>query len=281
MRRSTGRTIACWRWPGTSRRERAIELVKKYFGGIKPGPPLARVDQFVPRLDTNLREHMQDRVPQTRIYRVYHAPAWRDPVLQRPRSVRQRPQRVPQRPPRSRPGVRRRARHRSHCRCLSVGTGEHGGDYRDGEGRHRSGPGRRAARSRDRSTDRHRSRPRPNWRGPAAASCRRSRAVPSGSVASGGRSDILAQSMTLDGRPDGYLDRLERTARGDHRRGARDQPSVIGSPHYTLVVNPYPPLQPGQTAVDRTVLPPLGSAPEVRVPKGFSGRPWPMASASC
>ena len=41
----------------------------------------------------------------------------------------------------------------------------------------------------------------------------------------GGRSDILAESMTFDGRPDGYLDRLERVAtatpadvRADRRR---------------------------------------------------------------
>ncbi len=58
--------------------ERALELVKKYFGGIPPGPPLPRTEQWVPRLDRNIRDEMEDRVPQARIYRVYHAPAWRD-----------------------------------------------------------------------------------------------------------------------------------------------------------------------------------------------------------
>ncbi len=62
--------------------DRALALVKKYFEGIRPGPPLARIDRWVPRLDANVREQMQERVPQARIHRVYHAPAWRDADLE-------------------------------------------------------------------------------------------------------------------------------------------------------------------------------------------------------
>jgi zinc protease len=54
--------------------ERAIELVTKYFGGIAPGPPLPRTEKWIPTLDSNIRDEMEDQVPQTRIYRVYHAP---------------------------------------------------------------------------------------------------------------------------------------------------------------------------------------------------------------
>ena len=63
--------------------ERALELVTKYFGGIQPGPPLARADVWIPKLDRNMRDEMEDRVPQARIYRFYHAPAWNDPELQK------------------------------------------------------------------------------------------------------------------------------------------------------------------------------------------------------
>ena len=63
--------------------ERALELVKKYFGGIAPGPPIDRLERWVPRLDANIRDQMQDRVPQARIYRAYHLPPWRDPDVQR------------------------------------------------------------------------------------------------------------------------------------------------------------------------------------------------------
>ena len=62
--------------------ERALELVKKYFNGIPPGPPLPRTEKWIPALDRNIRDEMQDRVPQARIYRVYHAPSWKEKELQ-------------------------------------------------------------------------------------------------------------------------------------------------------------------------------------------------------
>ena len=36
--------------------ERALELVKKYFNGIPPGPPLRRAEQWIPRFERNVRE---------------------------------------------------------------------------------------------------------------------------------------------------------------------------------------------------------------------------------
>jgi zinc protease len=62
--------------------ERALALVKKYFDGIPPGPPVDRATEWVPRLDSPIRDEMRDNVAQTRIYRFYHAPAWRDGALQ-------------------------------------------------------------------------------------------------------------------------------------------------------------------------------------------------------
>ena len=61
--------------------ERAYELVNKYFGAIPPGPPLPRTEKWIPQLDRNIRDEMEDQVPQARIYRSYHAPAWKDPEL--------------------------------------------------------------------------------------------------------------------------------------------------------------------------------------------------------
>src|SRR5829696_3400902 len=62
--------------------ERALELVRKYFGGIPPGPPLPRTARWVPRLERDIRDEMEDRVPQARIYRIYHAPAWKEAELE-------------------------------------------------------------------------------------------------------------------------------------------------------------------------------------------------------
>jgi zinc protease len=52
----------------------ARELVGKYFGGIAPGAPTTRLSAWVPTLDANIRDRMQDRVPQARIYRIWHVP---------------------------------------------------------------------------------------------------------------------------------------------------------------------------------------------------------------
>lgn len=56
--------------------EHARELAQKYFGAIPPGPPIARLARWVPTLEADIRDSMQDRVPQQRIYRVWHAPAY-------------------------------------------------------------------------------------------------------------------------------------------------------------------------------------------------------------
>jgi hypothetical protein len=44
--------------------------VKKYFDGIRPGPPVDRATQWVPRLDGTIRDEMRDNVVQTRVYRI-------------------------------------------------------------------------------------------------------------------------------------------------------------------------------------------------------------------
>jgi zinc protease len=71
----------------------------------------------------------------------------------------------------------------------------------------------------------------------------------------GGRSDILAESLTYDGTTDGYLDRLEQLARAtpaDVRAAAK---KWLDTFHYTLLVTPYPQLTSGTTTLDRKVLP--------------------------
>jgi zinc protease len=57
--------------------------VKKYFGDIPPGPPVARFDQWVAKRTGSARQSAQDRVPQTRILKMWNVPgdATRDRVL--------------------------------------------------------------------------------------------------------------------------------------------------------------------------------------------------------
>ncbi len=60
-----------------------LEKVKKYFGDIPPGPPVARFDQWVAKRTGSSRQSAQDRVPQTRILKMWNVPgdATRDRVL--------------------------------------------------------------------------------------------------------------------------------------------------------------------------------------------------------
>ncbi len=54
--------------------EEARPLVEKYFGDIGAGPPLKRLQTFVPERSSNTREEMYDQVPQARIYRSWAVP---------------------------------------------------------------------------------------------------------------------------------------------------------------------------------------------------------------
>jgi len=51
-----------------------LSKVKTYFGDIPPGPPVARFDQFVAKRAGSSRQSAQDRVPQTRIWKMWNVP---------------------------------------------------------------------------------------------------------------------------------------------------------------------------------------------------------------
>ncbi|RPH93497.1 MAG: insulinase family protein, partial [Lysobacterales bacterium] len=56
--------------------ERARELAVKYFGHIPAGPPVTRLQRWVPERAETTRELMHDRVPQLRSFRVWSVPGW-------------------------------------------------------------------------------------------------------------------------------------------------------------------------------------------------------------
>jgi len=56
--------------------EVAREKVQLYFGDIPPGPPLTKFDEWAPKLESDHRVSMQDRVPQARIMKNWVGPAW-------------------------------------------------------------------------------------------------------------------------------------------------------------------------------------------------------------
>jgi zinc protease len=50
--------------------------VEKYFGDIPAGPPTTRQEQWVAKRTGSQRGVMYDRVPQSRVYRVWNVPGW-------------------------------------------------------------------------------------------------------------------------------------------------------------------------------------------------------------
>lgn len=55
----------------------AKPLMEKYFGDIPPGPPLPKLQSWVPELEENVIDSMYDRVPQVRIQRAWNAPGFK------------------------------------------------------------------------------------------------------------------------------------------------------------------------------------------------------------
>ncbi len=243
----------------------ALALVKKYFDGIPPGPPASRASSWVPRFDRHVRDEMEDRVPQARVYRAWHAPAGRERDTQYLQLVAQvlsgsRSSRLD----------RRLVYDRALATSVSAGLLD----------RELAGmflvtatvkPGvDPAAVEREIDTvlaDLVRT-------GPTAAELQRARSRTLAGFTRGierlggfgGRSDVLAESLTFDGKADGYLDRLEVMATATPAQVQAAAREWLQTFHYTMTVRPYPALTPGRTSTDRTVLPPLADAPAVQFP---------------
>jgi zinc protease len=52
------------------------QRVEHYFGDIAPGPVLKRTDTWVARMSGEKRASLQDRVPQSRIYKIWNIPGY-------------------------------------------------------------------------------------------------------------------------------------------------------------------------------------------------------------
>ncbi len=246
--------------------ERALELVEKYFGAIPPGPPTPDYQAWVPRFERNVRDNMEDRVPQTRIYRVYHLPPWGDPdttrfrllssVLSGSKSGRLDRRLVFDKEVATqvsafvwnkeltsnlvlmvtvKPGVDPAAAEREMDAVLA--------ELLDGG---------------------------PTETGLATAQTRILADFVRGMErlgGFGGRSDILAESMTFGGNPDAYLGQLRTLSEATPEAVLETGRRWLSEPHYTLTVTPFPELAAAEDSLDRSVLPALGEAPGVDFPE--------------
>lgn len=56
--------------------QEAKEKVEKYFGDIPPGPPISKHETWIAKMSGSHRMVAQDRVPQSRLYKVWNIPEW-------------------------------------------------------------------------------------------------------------------------------------------------------------------------------------------------------------
>lgn len=245
--------------------DKALELVNKYFGDIPPGPALARTEKWIPQLDRNIRDEMQDRVPQTQIFRVYHAPAWKDKELNYLRLAADLLAG-------SKTARLNKVLIDEKKLATEVGTfiddGEIAGSFYITVLVKQGIDPAVAEKEMDAVVNSF------LQSGPTMEELQRANAQIQAAFirqkerlgGMGGRSDVLAESMTYGGSPDAYLDKLQIMAGAQPAdvKGAAGQWLKANS--YTMVVNPYPALKPNKVAIDRSVLPALGPAPEVSFP---------------
>ncbi|MCB9219143.1 MAG: insulinase family protein [Ignavibacteriales bacterium] len=59
----------------------AKEKVEKYFGDIPSGPPIKKHDVWVAKMEGTKRQIAEDRVPQSRIYKTWNIPEWKNEEL--------------------------------------------------------------------------------------------------------------------------------------------------------------------------------------------------------
>ncbi len=246
--------------------QKALALVKKYFDGIKPGPPLPRTEKWIPALDRNIRDEMQDRVPQARIYRVYHAPAWKDLELQNlglfadvlagSKSARLNKKLIYEKELVTNVSAfvndGELASRLNFIATVKPGVNpvdvEREMDAIINEALDKGITSEELTRAQNR-----------NLSGFLRGTERLG--------GFGGRSDILAESMTYGGSPDFYLKRLEAMATATPESVKVAANKWLKANNYTMLVKPFENLTAGKTEIDRKILPALSDAPEIKFPE--------------
>jgi zinc protease len=242
--------------------ERALELVKKYFDGIAPGPALPRTETWIPTLDRNIRDEMEDQVPQVRVYRAWHAPAWKDPqqqhlallaeVLASTKSSRL---------------VKRLVYDKGIATSVSafarggeiagmfqiVATLKPGADQAEVE--------REIDAVLQELLD----------KGPTAAELARVRTSTLADFSRemeriGSRANLLAENQTFGGTPDAHLAQLDVMARATPAEVKASASQWLRAHHYTMTVKPFAKLSAAKSDLNRKLLPALGAAPDVKFP---------------
>lgn len=242
--------------------ERALALVTQYFGAIPPGPPLPRTQRWIPRLDSDIRSEMEDRVPQARIYRSYHAPAVNDPELARlsllaevlagSKSARLE---------------RRLVYEKGLATAVNAGVN----DAELGSTFNIIVTVKPGVAPADAEREMDNVLRELLAQGPTAAELARVKTSGLAAFARanerlGRRADLLAENATFGATPEAYLDQLEAGAKATPEQVRRSGAAWLNAHSHTMTVKPFAPLAVEKSTLDRKLLPALGTPPDVAFP---------------
>ncbi|MCA3013301.1 MAG: insulinase family protein [Myxococcaceae bacterium] len=242
-----------------------LEKVKTYFGHIPAGPPVPRKGPWAEKLSANVRKELEDRVPQTRLYRFWVTPALSSPdndllniataVLAQGKTSR----------------LFKRLVYKDQL-ATDVSAG-----IWDGELAGQAiitatvKPGvalEKVERALDEElarfleagpTDDELARLSTQWVAGFIRGLERIGGF-------GGKSDVLAESQVYLGRPDAWKESLRLLETATPKQVQAAAKAWLGAPRLDLVVRPFGTFSNAKEGVDRSKLPPLGPAPEVTFP---------------
>jgi zinc protease len=244
----------------------AKEKVERYFGDIPSGPPVARQGVWIAKRTGSQRGTMQDRVPQTRIYKVWNVPQWGSAdgdylslaasVLSNGKSSR----------------LYKRLVYDEQSASdvdASVELREIGGLFTIEAGVR---PGTDPAKV-ERAIDQELARFLAS--GPTAVELRRAQTlVRAGFIRGveriggyGGKSDVLAKGEVFAGRPDFYKVQMQRMAGATAAQVRGTAVRWLSDGVYTLTVEPFPDYSVADKGVDRSKLPEPGTPPKADFPQ--------------
>jgi zinc protease len=245
--------------------DEAHQKVRRYFNEIAPGPPIAHQRAWVAKMTGEHRETVEDRVPQARIYKVWNTPGYGTAtadhlrftagILSSGKNSRLYKRLVYDDQIATQVSAYLDEREIGSQFAI-VATARQGQDLR----RIEQAVDEELARFlQDGPTERELARVKAQFYAGFVRGVERIGGF-------GGKSDILATSLTYSGSPHSYknrLERLESLGGSDLRDSAREW---LADGVYVLEVHPFAAARPSTEPVNRAALPALGSPHELKLP---------------
>ena len=245
--------------------ETALKKVEHYYGSIPSGPPVAKYQEWIPKIPGVRRQIVSDRVPQARLYKIWNVPRYGEKdnvLLDLAGDVLASGK--------TSPLYKRLVYDEQICTDISAGvdTGEISSLFEIIATAKPGGDLAKIERAIDEEVAKFLA------KGPSQKELDR---IKAGDLASfvrgaeriggfGGKSDLLAMNETYRGSADFYKTNLQyyRDATTTDVKSAAQR--WLGGDLYILEVHPYPTYATNNTVVDRANLPVTGAPPEVKFP---------------